>query len=578
MRLTLNIWRQKSATEPGKMVKYDVPDVNEHMSFLEMLDVLNQRLITQGEDPVVFEHDCREGICGCCGFMIDGVPHGPQRGTTVCQLHMRHFKDGQELYLEPFRAALPAAIFTAPPVMPAASDGSGRDRKQLRAAADQYRDDLLVVMREGGRLAAKSGEREDNGDIILHDAAYSGCAIEDIEGCAKKPSWEITAVRVHYDDKQKRVRYKGAVLHVFGVPLLPLPGLAHTSDFRAVSGLLIPGWAMDGGYPALKARLRKELRTNSYDADSGTLGVSDDRAIAISNVAAHYESVFSNDPATAKLRETYAMRDGTVDTPEHRRQLSAFFFWSAWATVTTRPGAAMSYTSNGPYDPVVGNTPTPSAFLWTVFSVLFMIAGIGALAMRRAGSVSEWNFAGLNEVSSGYRTALGACTPPTNRVFQAGEPLMLDFHSMFKLALGDYSHNYLIGPASKTLRRHADNFVDLVDTVLKAYRAGRTPSDMASVMSARAEALGCADYIYPGCEHGIGLFGDEWRIGARNDGPFPYWTDPDHVYRKDEMLICAMQYAAPADSVGFRYENPIIIGEGGCEWLSKFPLVIEEIA
>lgn len=206
------------------------------------------------------------------------------------------------------------------------------------------------------------------------------------------------------------------------------------------------------------------------------------------------------------------------------------------------------------------------------------IAGIGALAMRRAGSVSEWNFAGLNEISSGYRTALGACTPPTNRVFQAGDPLMLDFHSMFRLALGDYSHNYLIGPASKTLRRHADNFVDLVDTVLKAYRAGRTPSDMASVMSARAEALGCADYVYPGCEHGIGLFGDEWRIGARNDGPFPYWTDPDHVYRKDEMLICAMQYAAPADSVGFRYENPIIIGEGGCEWLSKFPLAIEEIA
>ena len=104
MRLTLNIWRQKSAKEPGKMVKYDVPDVNEHMSFLEMLDVLNQRLIKQGEEPVVFEHDCREGICGCCGFMINGVPHGPQRGTTVCQLHMRHFKDGDELFLEPFRA------------------------------------------------------------------------------------------------------------------------------------------------------------------------------------------------------------------------------------------------------------------------------------------------------------------------------------------------------------------------------------------------------------------------------------------------------------------------------------------
>ncbi len=205
------------------------------------------------------------------------------------------------------------------------------------------------------------------------------------------------------------------------------------------------------------------------------------------------------------------------------------------------------------------------------------IAGIGALAMRRAGSVSEWNFAGLNEISSGYRTALGACTPPTTRVFEAGDPLMLDFHSLFKLAMGDHSHNYLIGPATKAQRRHADNFVDLVATVLAAYRPGRTPSDMASLMMDRAEALHCADFCYPGCEHGIGLWGDEWRIGARNDGPFPYWTDPDHVYAKGEMLICAMQYASPDEKIGFRYENPIVLFEGGCEALSKYPLAIEEI-
>lgn len=134
----------------------------------------------------------------------------------------------------------------------------------------------------------------------------------------------------------------------------------------------------------LKVRLRKELRANTYDAASGTLTVSDDRALAISNVAAHYESLFSNDPATAKLRETYAMKEATVDTSEHRREMTAFFFWSSWATVTTRPGAAMSYTSNWPYDPLVGNVPTSSAFLWTVFSVLFMIAGIGLLAWHYA--------------------------------------------------------------------------------------------------------------------------------------------------------------------------------------------------
>jgi len=205
------------------------------------------------------------------------------------------------------------------------------------------------------------------------------------------------------------------------------------------------------------------------------------------------------------------------------------------------------------------------------------IAGIAALAMRREGSVSEWNFAGLNEISSGYRTGLGACTPPTTRKFQAGEPLMLDFHAMFKLALGDHSHNYLIGPASPNLRRHADNFVDLVDTVCGAYRAGRTPSDMASEMFDRAEVLGCSDYILPGCEHGIGLFGDEWRIGGSQEGPFPYWTDPDHVYRTGELLICAMQYAAPDEGIAFRYENPILIGTGSSEVLSKYPLGIEEI-
>ena len=104
MKLTLNIWRQKGPNEPGRMVKYEMPNADEHMSFLEMLDVLNEDLIHKGEEPVTFEHDCREGICGCCGFMINGLPHGPQRGTTVCQLHMRQFQDGDELWLEPFRA------------------------------------------------------------------------------------------------------------------------------------------------------------------------------------------------------------------------------------------------------------------------------------------------------------------------------------------------------------------------------------------------------------------------------------------------------------------------------------------
>ena len=108
---------------------------------------------------------------------------------------------------------------------------------ELKAGAVE---DLLLVLRQGGRLAARSGERAANGDMVLHDAAFSGCAVEGEDGCAKRPSWEVTAVAVTYDAKDQRVHYKGALLRVFGLPILPLPGLAHTSDFRAESGLLIP--------------------------------------------------------------------------------------------------------------------------------------------------------------------------------------------------------------------------------------------------------------------------------------------------------------------------------------------------
>ena len=97
MKVTLKIWRQKNRKEPGKFVSYPIEVASVEMSMLECIDVLNEELIEKGEEPVSFEHDCREGICGSCGFMINGVAHGPQRATTVCQLTMRHFKDGQEL-------------------------------------------------------------------------------------------------------------------------------------------------------------------------------------------------------------------------------------------------------------------------------------------------------------------------------------------------------------------------------------------------------------------------------------------------------------------------------------------------
>ena len=105
MRLTLKVWRQKDARDPGEFVTYQATDINEHMSFLEMLDVVNEQLIARGEEPIAFDSDCREGICGTCGFMINGIAHGPNPATTVCQLHMRFFNDGDTLVLEPWRAA-----------------------------------------------------------------------------------------------------------------------------------------------------------------------------------------------------------------------------------------------------------------------------------------------------------------------------------------------------------------------------------------------------------------------------------------------------------------------------------------
>jgi len=104
MNLTLKIWRQQNAKTKGKMVSYQVKDISEHMSFLEMMDVLNEQLINEGHEPVAFDHDCREGICGMCSMYINGEAHGPGRGITTCQLHMRSFKDGDTITIEPFRA------------------------------------------------------------------------------------------------------------------------------------------------------------------------------------------------------------------------------------------------------------------------------------------------------------------------------------------------------------------------------------------------------------------------------------------------------------------------------------------
>jgi succinate dehydrogenase / fumarate reductase iron-sulfur subunit len=162
MNLVLHVWRQKGPKAEGRFVRYDVPGVNEHMSFLEMLDVLNERLIEKGEDPIAFDHDCREGICGACGFMINGDAHGPEVGTTVCQLHMRFFKDGDQLWLEPWRAK-------AFPVL--------KDLIVDRGAFDR-------IVQAGGYISVRTGSPKDANeipvpkeaaDLAMDAAACIGC-------------------------------------------------------------------------------------------------------------------------------------------------------------------------------------------------------------------------------------------------------------------------------------------------------------------------------------------------------------------------------------------------------------------
>ncbi len=140
----------------------------------------------------------------------------------------------------------------------------------------------------------------------------------------------------------------------------------------------------EGDQAKLQAELQPAIRRNTFDTATGNLVIDQERADAIAGVAAHYISLFGDEADTDALRETYAMKNNTVDTPEHRRQLTAFFFWTAWAASSERPGSVATYTNNWPYEPLVGNTATPSSFLWTVFSVLFMIAGIGLLGWHYA--------------------------------------------------------------------------------------------------------------------------------------------------------------------------------------------------
>ncbi len=162
MRIVLEIWRQRGPGDEGRFVRYEVPDVNEHMSFLEMLDVLNRRLVERGEAPVAFDSDCREGICGMCGFVVNGEAHGPLPNATICQTHMRHFRDGDVLRLEPWRAS-------AFPVL--------RDLVVDRGALDR-------IIAAGGYVSIRTGSApEANSILVSKDAADRAMEAAACIGC-----------------------------------------------------------------------------------------------------------------------------------------------------------------------------------------------------------------------------------------------------------------------------------------------------------------------------------------------------------------------------------------------------------
>jgi succinate dehydrogenase / fumarate reductase iron-sulfur subunit len=200
VKLTLRVWRQKHAGARGRFATYEARDISPDMSFLEMLDVVNEGLIRQGEDPIAFEHDCREGICGACGFMIDGVAHGPKRATTVCQLHMRSFADGARLTLEPWRAR-------AFPVV--------KDLIVDRGALDR-------IIQAGGFISAPTGGAPDANailvpkesvDVAFDAAACIGCGAC-VAACPNGSATLFTAAKVSHlgvlpqgqPERQARVR------------------------------------------------------------------------------------------------------------------------------------------------------------------------------------------------------------------------------------------------------------------------------------------------------------------------------------------------------------------------------------
>lgn len=184
MKLKLKVWRQKNRESKGRFEEYQLDNVSEDSSFLEMLDTLSEELIEKGQDPVAFDHDCREGICGMCSMTIDGIPHGPEKATTACQLHMRHFKDGQTITIEPWRAK------PFPVVKDLVTDRSSFDR----------------IIQSGGFITARTGSAVDananpiskkDADYAMDAAACIGCGAC-VAACPNASAMLFTSAKVSH--------------------------------------------------------------------------------------------------------------------------------------------------------------------------------------------------------------------------------------------------------------------------------------------------------------------------------------------------------------------------------------------
>ncbi len=218
MELTLKIWRQKNATSEGKFESYKV-QANEHMSFLEMLDVLNQDLIEKGQDPVAFEHDCREGICGSCGVVIEGRPHGLLKGTTTCQLHLRFFREGDTITIEPFRAD------SFPVIKDLVIDRSSFDR----------------IIQAGGYVSVNTGQAQDGNAIPIEKdiaaeafdaAACIGCGAC-VAACPNASAMLFVAAKVSHLSLLPQGKVEGETRAQAMVKQMDLEGFGNCSNAYA---------------------------------------------------------------------------------------------------------------------------------------------------------------------------------------------------------------------------------------------------------------------------------------------------------------------------------------------------------